>query len=101
MYGAVTLQMRALQYTPIMFMVGGTIQSRYLLKKPTNTYTCTINGSGSIDVCLCGSQSLTYLSNITWVTPKTLTITSNYLTNINGVNPITGVQITNIYCPSI
>ena len=101
MYGAVTLQMRALQYTPIMFMVGGTIQSRYLLKKPTNTYTCTINGSGSIDVCLCGSQSLTYLSNITWVTPKTLTITSNYLTNINGNNPITGVQITNIYCPSI
>ena len=101
--GTITLQLKALKYTPIMCMIGGTIYGRYLLKNPAYTYTVSFSGTGNVDAVLAGSNNLTYISDITWVTPVTLTISSKYLTYINGNSPNTSVTFSNgsIDCQSI
>lgn len=96
-----TIQVRALKYTPLMFIDAGTIKERYLLQNPGYTYELSMLTNGNVDLMLAGSMSLTYMSNITWVRPAELSITSAYITEITGRNPASKVKMTGIDCAAL
>ena len=97
----ITLQVKAQNYSPIMFDVGGTIKAKYLLRSSANTYQITFSGSGNIAFALYGSNQITYMSNITWYTPTTMIIKSDNLTTIYGNNPNYNVAISKIESPAL
>lgn len=97
----ITLQVKAQNYSPIMFDVGGTIKAKYLLRSSANTYQITFSGSGNIAFALYGSNQITYMSNITWYTPTSMIIKSDNLTTIYGNNPNYNVAISKIESPAL
>lgn len=97
----ITLQLKAQNYTPIMFNVGGTIKGKYLLRSAANTYQITFSGSGNIAFALYGSNQLTYISNVTWYTPTDMIIQSDNLTNIYGNNPNYNVSVSKLESPAL
>lgn len=97
----ITLQVKAQNYSPIMFDVGGTIKAKYLLRSSANTYQITFSGSGNIAFALYGSNQITYMSNVTWYTPTSMIIKSDNLTTIYGNNPNYNVGISKIESPAL
>ena len=97
----ITLQVKAQNYSPIMFDVGGTIQGKYLLRSSANMYQITFSGSGNIAFALYGSNQITYLSNVTWYTPTSMIIESSNLTNIYGNNPTYNVSVNKLMSPAL
>lgn len=97
----ITLQVKAQNYSPIMFDVGGTIKAKYLLRSSANMYQITFSGSGNIAFALYGSNQITYMSNITWYTPTSMIIKSDNLTTIYGNNPNYNVAISKIESPAL
>lgn len=97
----ITLQVKAQNYSPIMFDVGGTIKAKYLLRSSANTYQITFSGSGNIAFALYGSNQIIYMSNITWYTPTSMIIKSDNLTTIYGNNPNYNVAISKIESPAL